>query len=68
MIPIHFEGVTAIYKGNDLQPGDLPVLRTSDTATSRWQPTHAEIQRLSRGGSVELVIHGGQPAVALRVV
>lgn len=75
MTPIHFDGITAIYKApedwdakSNGPCADLPVLRTKDTATSRWKPTHEEIQRLARGAAVELTIHGGQPAVALRVV
>lgn len=75
LTPIHFDGITAIYKAPadwDAKANgpcdDLPVLRTDDAAISRWLPTHSEIQRLSRGGAIELTIHGGQPAVALRVV
>jgi hypothetical protein len=75
MNPVYFDEVTCVYKApkdwDSKANGpcdDLPVLRTADAAISRWLPTHAEIQRLSRGGAIELTIHGGQPAVALRVV
>lgn len=75
MIPIHFDGITAIYKAPrdwDAKTNgpcdDLPVLRDGDTATSRWLPTYDELQTLCKGGAIELTIHGGQPAVALRVV
>lgn len=75
MTPIHFDEINCIYKPPadwDAKANgpcaDLPVLRTDETVTSRWQPTYEELQTLCGGGSVELTVHGGQPAVALRVV
>lgn len=75
MQPIHFPGVTAIYKApedwNEAEHGpcvDLPVQRTDEFAISRWQPSFAELQILNNGGSVEIAIAGGQPAIAVGVV
>lgn len=75
MQPIHFDGITAIYKAptdwNASKYGpcaDLPVQRTDDFAISRWKPSYDELQTLCNGGSVEIAIAGGQPAIAVGVV
>jgi hypothetical protein len=75
MQPVHFDGVTAIYKAppdwNEATHGpcvDLPVQRTADFAISRWQPSFSDLQILNNGGSVEIAIAGGQPAIAVGVV
>lgn len=67
MTPLKFEGFNCIYKG---APGveDLPAKREDGTVTSRWQPTYEELQTLCGGGSVELVIAGGQPPLTMSVV
>jgi hypothetical protein len=67
MTPIKFDGFNCIYKG---APGveDLPAKREDGNVISRWWPSQKEIDVLVRGGSVELVIAGGQPPVELRVV
>lgn len=75
MTPQHFPGVTHVYKAPkdwDAKANgpcaDLPVLRTDAFAISRWQPTYEELQALCDGGSVEIAIAGGQPAIAVGVV
>ena len=75
MIPIHFPEVTHIYKAppdwNEAEHGqcaDLPVQRTDEFAISRWRPNGDELQRLLAGGSIEVAIAGGQPAIAVRAV
>lgn len=68
MTPIKFDGFNAIYKSTGPDIEDLPALRKDGNVTSRWQPSYAEMQVLMNGGAIELTIHGGQPAVALRVV
>lgn len=75
MTPQHFDGVTAIYKAppdwNEAKHGpcvDLPVQRTDEFAISRWRPTYEELQMLCNGGSVEIAIAGGQPAIVVSAV
>jgi hypothetical protein len=75
MQPIYFDEVTCVYKAPkdwDAKANgpcdDLPVLRTDDAAISRWLPSYNDLLLLNNGGAIELTIHGGQPAVALRVV
>lgn len=72
MTPIHFPNVTHIYKApidwDAAQHGpcaDLPVCRTDVFAISRWKPSYDELQLLCNGGSVEISIAGGQPAMAV---
>jgi len=72
--PVHFPGVTHIYKSppdwDAAAHGrcdDLPVKRTEEFAISRWQPSYEELQLLNNGGAVEVAIAGGQPAIALAV-
>lgn len=67
MTPIKFDGFNAIYKGCD-GVEDLPAKREDGNVVSRWWPSQEDIDSLVRGGAIELTIHGGQPAVALRVV
>lgn len=74
MQPVHFTGVTHIYKSppdwDSKAHGpcaDLPVQRTADFAISRWQPSYSELQTLLAGGAVEIAIAGGQPAIAVGV-
>jgi hypothetical protein len=73
--PQYFDGVTAIYKAPpdwDADANgpcaDLPVQRTADFAISRWRPSYEELQILCNGGSVEIAIAGGQPAIAVSAV
>jgi hypothetical protein len=68
MTPLKFDGFNRVYKKNELQPDDIPAMRVGSKVTSRWWPTQGEIEQLKAGGAIELTIHGGQPAVALRVV
>lgn len=75
MQPVHFDLVNCIYKApqdwNEAEHGpckDLPARREDGNVTSRWRPSYEELQALLAGGAIELTIHGGQPAVALRVV
>lgn len=68
MTPLKFDGFNRVYKKNELQPDDIPAKREAGVVTSRWQPSYSELQTLLSGGCVELTVHGGQPAVALRVV
>lgn len=75
MTPIHFPGETHIYKAppdwdaaTHGPCADLPVLRTDDFAISRWRPTYEELQVLCNGGSVEIAIAGGQPAIVVSAV
>ncbi|MGB3042426.1 MAG: hypothetical protein WBB98_04500 [Xanthobacteraceae bacterium] len=69
MQPTKFDGFNSLYRptAEGLQE-DLPAKRTDKTVVTRWLPTAEEIQRMSRGGAVELTIFGGQPPVAMRVV
>ncbi len=69
MTPTKFDGFNAVYRGTaELPCEDLPAKRTGGAVTTRWLPTAEEIQRMARGGAVELTIFGGQPPVAMRVV
>lgn len=68
MTPLKFDGFNRVYKKNELQPDDIPAKREGSTVTSRWWPSNHELIALQEGGSIELTIHGGQPAVALRVI
>lgn len=69
MQPTTFDGFNAVYKPiKDGPQEDLPAKRDGKSVVTRWLPTHEEIQRLSRGGAIELTVHGGQPPVELRVV
>lgn len=75
MTPVHFEGVTSIYKSppdwNSALHGpcvDLPVQRTAEFAISRWQPSYNDLLILNNGGAVEIALAGGQPAMAVGAV
>ena len=69
MTPTKFDGFNAVYKGTaELPCEDLPAKRNGKTVVTRWLPTAEELQRMARGGVVELTIYGGQPPVAMRVV
>lgn len=68
MTPLKFDGFNRVYKKNELQPDDIPAQRTGNASTSRWLPSYNDLLLLNGGGAIELTIHGGQPAVALRVV
>ncbi len=70
MIPLRIEGATTIFKappGKEGEVRDLHVLVTEGFCVSRWEPTPGELETLTRGGSVELWIMGGQPPVTLIV-
>jgi hypothetical protein len=69
MTPTTFDGFNSIYKGTAEFPcEDLPAKRDGKTVVTRWLPSAEELQRMARGGAVELTIFGGQPPVAMRVV
>lgn len=69
MTPQTFEGFNAVYKPVDGGPQrDLPAKRDGEAVITRWRPTAEELQALYNGGSVELKVYGGQPAVELGVV
>lgn len=72
MTPVYFDDVTCVYKApadwDSSTHGpcvDLPVQRTAEFAISRWQPSWEDLQILNNGGSVEVAVAGGQPAIAL---
>lgn len=67
MIPMRIEGADLIMRGNGPGVRDLHVKRIDDCCVSRWEPTPDELAVLNAGGSVELWVIGGQPAVALQV-
>lgn len=75
MTPHYFEGANVIYKAppdwDAAKNGpclDMHVQRTDDFAISRWWPSKGELDVLLAGGSVEVAIAGGQPAIAVRAV
>jgi hypothetical protein len=70
--PISFPEANVSYRPphnwtNDF-PGEVPVLRTGDTCTSRWLLSKDELGALNMGACIELTVVGGQPAVRLEVV
>jgi hypothetical protein len=69
MTPTTFDGFNALYKPMPDGPqADMPAKRDGKTVVTRWLPTHEEIQKMSRGGAVELTIYGGLPPLTMRVV
>lgn len=69
MLPLKIEGANCVMSGPEGSGiRDLHVLVDGNICFSRWEPTPEELGILMQGGSMELAVIDGQPAVSLIAV